>query len=105
SDTRLMGAAGAIDNSPDSNLDVTLTLSSIVDGQSTSVDVLEDGSFDVLLPSGAAQPFNLTAMDDAGNMNSVRVQLGTACYTDSSTHDTQLTVAAGSGTVTGPNGS
>ncbi|HEY1773043.1 MAG TPA: FG-GAP-like repeat-containing protein [Gammaproteobacteria bacterium] len=100
----LNSLAGAIDNSPNPDSDVNLTLGGVANGQSTTTAVNGDGSFYATLPSSAEQPFNLTAIDEAGNMNSMRVQLGTACYTDGSTLDTQLTVADGGGTVTGSQG-
>lgn len=103
--TTVTGAAGAVTKDPNYGAPISVTVTGVASGQSASpVAPDSTGAFGAILSASAEAPLNIVTTDLAGNTANMRVQLGPSCYSDSSTLDTQLTVADGSGTVSGPNG-
>jgi hypothetical protein len=103
--TTVTGAAGAVYKDPNYGAPISVMVTGVASGQSAAPATPDStGAFSTILSASAEVPFNIVATDQAGNSANLRVQFGTSCYVDSATLDTQLTVADGGGTISGPNG-
>jgi hypothetical protein len=83
-----------------------LVITALNGGQSVNLTSDSSGAFSTNgtnLTIQAQDPFKIIATDEAGNSAGVRLQYGIGCFTNASTRNTSLTVAAASATVTGPN--